>query len=69
MDNYPLAAARRALDALPIEWDEGDNAKTSSASIAEWLKAGLDAEQATLMLIFYRCAWYQFAMASISASE
>ena len=38
--------AKTALDALPIEWDEGDNAKTSSASIAEWLKAGLDAEQA-----------------------
>jgi isoquinoline 1-oxidoreductase subunit beta len=38
--------ARTALDALPIEWDEGESAKTSSASIAEWLKAGLDAEQA-----------------------
>ena len=38
--------AKTALDALPIEWDEGENAKISSASIAEWLKAGLDAEQA-----------------------
>jgi isoquinoline 1-oxidoreductase beta subunit len=38
--------AKTALDALPIEWDQGDNAKTSSASIAEWLKAGLDADQA-----------------------
>jgi isoquinoline 1-oxidoreductase subunit beta len=38
--------AKAALDVLPIEWDQGDNAKTSSASIAEWLKAGLDAEQA-----------------------
>jgi len=38
--------ATTALDALPIEWDEGENAKISSASIAEWLKAGLDAEQA-----------------------
>jgi isoquinoline 1-oxidoreductase subunit beta len=38
--------AKTALDALPIDWDEGENAKTSSASIAEWLKAGLDAEQA-----------------------
>ena len=38
--------AKTALDALPIEWDQGDNAKTSSASIADWLKAGLDAEQA-----------------------
>jgi isoquinoline 1-oxidoreductase beta subunit len=38
--------AKMALDALPIDWDEGENAKTSSASIAEWLKAGLDGEQA-----------------------
>ena len=38
--------AKTALDALPIGWDEGENAKVSSASIAEWLKAGLDAEQA-----------------------
>ncbi len=38
--------ARTALEALPIVWDEGENAKVSSASIAEMLKAGLDAEQA-----------------------
>jgi isoquinoline 1-oxidoreductase beta subunit len=38
--------AKTALDALPIVWDEGENAKVSSASIAEWLKAGLDAEEA-----------------------
>jgi isoquinoline 1-oxidoreductase beta subunit len=38
--------ARTALAALPIEWDEGPNAKASSASIAEWLKGGLDAEEA-----------------------
>src|SRR5207342_1325918 len=38
--------AKSALDKLPIEWDEGPNAKVSSASIAEILKAGLDAEQA-----------------------
>jgi isoquinoline 1-oxidoreductase subunit beta len=38
--------AKTALDALPIQWDEGENANISSASIAEWLKAGLDAEQA-----------------------
>ncbi len=38
--------AKTALDALPIVWDEGENAKVSSASIAEILKAGLDAEQA-----------------------
>jgi isoquinoline 1-oxidoreductase beta subunit len=34
--------AKTALDALPIVWDEGENAKVSSASIAEWLKEGLD---------------------------
>jgi isoquinoline 1-oxidoreductase beta subunit len=38
--------ARTALDALPIAWDEGPNAKVSSATIAEMLKAGLDADQA-----------------------
>jgi isoquinoline 1-oxidoreductase subunit beta len=38
--------ANSALDALPITWDEGPNAKVSSASIAEFLKTGLDAEQA-----------------------
>ena len=37
--------AKTALDALPIKWDEGPNAKVSSASIAETLKAGLDADQ------------------------
>jgi isoquinoline 1-oxidoreductase beta subunit len=38
--------AKTALDALPASWDEGENAKVSSASIAEFLKSGLDAEQA-----------------------
>ncbi|HXJ84131.1 MAG TPA: molybdopterin cofactor-binding domain-containing protein [Candidatus Methylomirabilis sp.] len=38
--------AKTALDALPIVWDEGPNAKVSSASIADMLKAGLDADQA-----------------------
>jgi isoquinoline 1-oxidoreductase beta subunit len=38
--------AKTALDALPIVFDEGPNAKVSSASIAEILKAGLDAEEA-----------------------
>ena len=38
--------AKTALDALPIVWDEGENAKVSSADIAGMLKAGLDAEQA-----------------------
>jgi len=34
--------AKTALDALPIVWDEGPNAKVSSASIAKWLSEGLD---------------------------
>src|SRR5205814_1874852 len=38
--------AKTALDALPIVWDEGSNAKVSSAEIAEMLKEGLDANQA-----------------------
>jgi isoquinoline 1-oxidoreductase beta subunit len=38
--------AKTALDELPIVWDEGENAKVSSATIAEFLKGGLDAEQA-----------------------
>jgi len=38
--------AKTALDALPIVWDEGPNAKVSSASIAAMLKEGLTAEQA-----------------------
>ncbi len=38
--------AKTALDALPIEWDEGPNAQASSASVAEMLRAGLDADDA-----------------------
>jgi len=38
--------AKTALDALTIEWDEGPNAKVSSATIAAFLKEGLDAPQA-----------------------
>src|SRR5215831_14437364 len=38
--------AKTALDALPATWDEGPNAKVSSASIADFIKGGLDAEQA-----------------------
>jgi len=38
--------AKTALDGLPIVWDEGENAKVSSASIAAMLKEGLDADQA-----------------------
>lgn len=37
--------AKTALEALPIVWDEGDNAKVSSASIAKWLAEGLDDAQ------------------------
>jgi len=35
--------AKTALDALPIVWEEGENAKVSSATIAEHLKDGLTA--------------------------
>jgi len=38
--------AKKALEALPVVWDEGDNAALSSAEIAEVLKEGLTAEQA-----------------------
>jgi len=38
--------AKTAIDALPIIWDPGENAKASSATIAEFVKTGLDAEQA-----------------------
>src|SRR4051812_8902004 len=37
--------AKTALDALPIVWDEGPNAKVDSASIAKWLEEGLDPAQ------------------------
>jgi len=35
--------ARKALEALPVVWDEGANASQSSATIAEMLKDGLNA--------------------------
>jgi isoquinoline 1-oxidoreductase beta subunit len=38
--------AKTALDALPIVWDTGENAKVTSASISKWLKEGFDADQA-----------------------
>jgi isoquinoline 1-oxidoreductase beta subunit len=38
--------AKVALDALPIVWDDGPNAKASSETIAAMLKEGLEAEQA-----------------------
>lgn len=37
--------AKTALEALPIVWDEGENAKVSSESIAKWLAEGLDDTQ------------------------
>ena len=38
--------AKVALDALPIQWDEGPNARRSSFDVAEMLKTGLDADDA-----------------------
>ena len=38
--------AKTALAALPVVWDEGPNAKLSSADVAATLKAGLDAADA-----------------------
>jgi isoquinoline 1-oxidoreductase beta subunit len=38
--------AKTALDQLPVQWDEGPNAKVSSETIAAMLKEGLGAEQA-----------------------
>ena len=38
-------AAKTALDALPIEWDLGDNGKASSAAFAQVMKAALDAPE------------------------
>jgi isoquinoline 1-oxidoreductase beta subunit len=38
--------AKTALDALPVEFDDGGNGNVSSASIAAMLAAGLNAEQA-----------------------
>jgi isoquinoline 1-oxidoreductase beta subunit len=40
--------AKTALEALPVVWESSPNDKVSSASIAEFLKAGLDAEQAII---------------------
>src|ERR1700750_3400769 len=39
--------AKTALDAMPIVWDEGDNARVTSATIAKWLDEGLDDSQPT----------------------
>ena len=40
--------AKTALDALPIEWDDGPNAQASSAMVAQMLRAGLDAPEAAV---------------------
>lgn len=40
--------AKRALDALPIDWDLGEHAKASSAAFDAVLKAGLDASDAVV---------------------
>ncbi len=40
--------AKKALDALPIEWDLGPHAKVQQADIDAMLKGGLDAEQAAV---------------------
>jgi len=40
--------AKTALDAMPIEWDLGPNAKASTASFAEVLKEGLSAKEAVV---------------------
>jgi isoquinoline 1-oxidoreductase beta subunit len=36
--------AKTALEALPIQWDLGENAKVSSDSISKWLEEGLTAD-------------------------
>ena len=40
--------AKTALAALPITWDEGGNGNVDSAQIADFLKQGLDAQEAAL---------------------
>ena len=40
--------AKTALDALPIVWDNGPNEKASSATIAAFLKTGLDDKDAVV---------------------
>jgi isoquinoline 1-oxidoreductase beta subunit len=40
--------AKSALDAMPIEWDYGENAQASSEAFAQVLKAGLDAKDAVV---------------------
>ncbi|MBL8306965.1 MAG: xanthine dehydrogenase family protein molybdopterin-binding subunit [Rubrivivax sp.] len=40
--------AKKAVDALPIEWDRGPNAGVQQAAIDDMLQAGLGAEQAAV---------------------
>lgn len=42
--------AKRALDELPIEWDEGANADVSSDTIADMLREGLEADAGDIYL-------------------
>jgi isoquinoline 1-oxidoreductase beta subunit len=41
--------AKQAVDALPVTWDEGQNGKVSSTSIAEFLRGGLTAPEAAVV--------------------
>jgi isoquinoline 1-oxidoreductase beta subunit len=41
--------AKKALDALPVNWDLGPNAKVSSATIAERNRAGLDSTESVFV--------------------
>jgi isoquinoline 1-oxidoreductase beta subunit len=41
--------AKKAVDALPVAWDEGQNGNVSSASIAELLRGGLAAQEAAVI--------------------
>ncbi len=54
--------AKKALDALPIRWDEGENVKENSTVIAARLQEGLDAPQA------YKSRVVGDAMAAIQGS-
>ena len=40
--------AKKALDALPVQWDNGPHAGAQQATIDAMIKAGLDAEQAAV---------------------
>lgn len=40
--------AKKALDALPVTWDEGPHANASSEAVAAWLREGLDAADAVV---------------------